>query len=98
MQRTSLFIAATLLCAQLVCAQTTTSLSGTVMVEGQPVAGVTVTVSSPALQGTRSTTTGETGAYRFAALPPGEYDLEFVQPDTAKRTAHVTLQLSQPAR
>ena len=98
MQRTILFTAAALLCAQLLWGQTTTSLSGTVMVEGQPVAGVAVTVSSPALQGTRTTTTGETGAYRFAALPPGEYDLEFVQPDRGRKTAHVTLQLSQPAR
>ena len=49
--------------------QTSASLTGTVTAGGQPLAGVTVTISSPALQGTRIAITGESGAYDFA-LPP----------------------------
>ena len=41
------------------------------------VPGVTVTVSSPALQGTRVATTGEDGAYSLRALPPGDYTIKF---------------------
>ena len=37
--------------------------------------GVTVTVSSPSLQGTRKTTTGPNGVYNFGALPPGDYTI-----------------------
>lgn len=45
--------------------------------EGEALPGVTVTVSSPALQGTRSTTTSETGEYNIPFLPPGEYQVSF---------------------
>lgn len=38
---------------------------------------VTVTLSSSALMATRQTLTSEEGRYRFAALPPGEYQLSF---------------------
>jgi outer membrane receptor protein involved in Fe transport len=40
---------------------------------GEPIPGVTVTVSSDNLMGTRNAVSGATGAYRFAALPPGSY-------------------------
>ncbi|HEY3170130.1 MAG TPA: carboxypeptidase-like regulatory domain-containing protein, partial [Thermoanaerobaculia bacterium] len=43
--------------------------------EGRPLPGVTVTVSSPALQGTRTATTDSAGEYRFPLLPPGQYQL-----------------------
>src|SRR5207253_7176749 len=39
-------------------AQTTATLTGTVTTEGKGLPGVTVTVSSPNLQGTRTTVTG----------------------------------------
>ena len=42
-----------------------------------PVAGVTVTVTSPALQGPRSTTSGMDGAFAIRLLPPGEYEVQF---------------------
>jgi len=43
-------------------------------VDGAPMPGVTVTVASDALMGgTRTAVTGDTGAYRFAALPLGAY-------------------------
>lgn len=87
-----------LLSARLLCAQTTASLGGTVTVSGRGVAGVRVTLSSDALQGTRSTVTGEAGAYHFAALPPGEYEARFEGEGLAGVTTHVTLRLSQAAR
>ena len=43
--------------------------------EGNPVPGVTVTASSPALMGPKSYVTTETGSFRFPALPPGYYTL-----------------------
>src|SRR5919197_4641478 len=39
--------------------------------------GVTVTVSGPAMMGTRVATTNEEGAYRIAAVPPGDYTVLF---------------------
>ncbi|HEY7445065.1 MAG TPA: carboxypeptidase-like regulatory domain-containing protein, partial [Vicinamibacterales bacterium] len=48
--------------------------------------GVTVTASSPNLQGPREVVTGVAGEYVLALLPPGTYALEFVLPgfQTAK--------------
>src|SRR2546430_6417759 len=45
--------------------------------QGLAAPGVTVTVSSPALQGTRVTLTGQDGAYSQRALPPGDYTVKF---------------------
>src|SRR6266511_2125777 len=56
---------------------TTSGLTGTVTSNGKPLQGVTVTVSSPSLQGTRNTTTGTNGVYNFGALPPGDYSITF---------------------
>ena len=39
--------------------------------------GVTVTVASPAMQGIRTTVTGDSGDYIFEFLPPGEYQVKF---------------------
>ena len=39
--------------------------------------GVTVTIASPSMMGTRNTVTAEDGMYRFAAIPPGEYKVTF---------------------
>ena len=49
------------------------TLTGNVTTEGAPLPGATVTVTSPALQGSRTTVTNENGAYNFPALPPGKY-------------------------
>lgn len=42
--------------------------------------GVTVTLSGSTVMGTPSTTTNENGAYRFNAVPPGEYSVKFDLP------------------
>lgn len=56
---------------------TTASLSGTVTHEGAGLPGVTITIKSPALQGSRSTVTGAGGGYSMLNLPPGEYTVTF---------------------
>jgi outer membrane receptor protein involved in Fe transport len=75
-----LLIANTVLFAQ----GTTSTLTGTVTTEGSPIPGVTVTISSPNLQGVRTAVTNESGGYTFASIPPGEYtvrfDMEGLQP------------------
>lgn len=54
-----------------------------------------MTVTSPALQGTRVVTTGQDGAYAFRALPPGAYTIKFVRDGfaTVMRTMAVTVGL-----
>ena len=53
-------------------------LRGTVAdAQDLPVPGVTVTLTSPALQGSRSTVSGPDGAFAIALLPPGEYEVQF---------------------
>lgn len=44
--------------------------------DGLPIPGVTVTVTSPNYQGGATSTSNEDGAFRFPALPPGEYKVE----------------------
>lgn len=68
-----LFIA---LCAvSALVAQTTSAggVQGTVSDEtGAVLPGVTVELSGPAMQGTRSSTTDSAGRYRFVSIPPGD--------------------------
>ncbi len=45
--------------------------------DAQPLPGVTISVTSPNLQGARSTVSSPTGAYHIALLPPGTYALSF---------------------
>jgi outer membrane receptor protein involved in Fe transport len=60
-------------------AATTGTLSGVVTDgTGAALPGVTVTVTSPQLQGSRSAVTNETGGYTLSLLPPGTYRAEFV--------------------
>ncbi len=77
---------------------TTASLSGTVTTEGKPLPGVTVTITSPALQGARSTVTGEGGGYNFPSLPPGAYTVQMQLEGMQPVTQRVTLQLAGTSR
>ena len=45
--------------------------------DGSPVPGVTVTATSPAMQGQRTAYTGESGNWVIRNLPPGQYELTF---------------------
>ena len=79
-----------LLCAAPLAAQATAgqtgSLRGTVRLQGEVVPGVTVTVSSPALQGSRTVQTGTNGDYIVRALPPGEYEVIFALEGAAEES------------
>jgi len=56
---------------------TTGALTGTVTQAGSKLPGVTVTVTSPVLQGSRTTVSNEDGDYNFSAIPPGKYKVTF---------------------
>lgn len=56
----------------------TGTLSGTVKDQAALIVpGATVTVTSPVLQGARSTVTDENGNYSIPGLPPGSYSISF---------------------
>jgi len=76
---------------------TTSSVSGNVTTDGKPLPGVTVTVSSPALQGTRTAVTGDAGGYNFQSLPPGAYTVSFELEGMNKISKKTQLTLAQPA-
>ena len=59
-------------------ASSTGTIQGRVAdVQGAVLPGVTVTATSPALIQPQTTVTSETGNYRFPAVPPGTYSLNF---------------------
>lgn len=82
MQRTKILLlaivilsAVSILQAQIT-SQETGSIRGTIVDnEDNPLPGVTVTVSGPALMGTASDVTRVNGTFRILLLPPGEYTL-----------------------
>ncbi len=75
-------------------AQTTSNLTGTVTADGAGLPGVLVTVSSAALQGTRTTYTSENGGYSIAGLPPGQYSIVFELDGMSPVTRKANLTLS----
>ena len=67
-------VAALFTFASPVSAQTTSRLMGTVVdAQGAVLPGVTVTATSPQLQGANTTVTDASGQFRFPSLPPGVY-------------------------
>ena len=77
-RRTTCLVAAFLFLASLpIVAQTTGRINGRVVdVDNLPMPGVTVTISSDTLvAGDRMALAGESGAFRFTALPPGTYNV-----------------------
>ena len=77
---------------------TSGTLIGTVTADGAAVPGVTVTISSPALQGTRTAVTGDTGGYSFPSLPPGEYAVTFELSGMQTITRKLRVNLTQTSR
>lgn len=75
------------------------TISGTVRTpEGDPLPGVTVTVSSPALQGTRTATTGPDGFVVLRFLPPGTYDVQYELTGFTTGTLQVQVFVGQTAQ
>lgn len=91
------FLAMALVCVSLF-AQTTASLTGTVTTDGQPLPGATVTVTSPSLQGTRTTVTSDSGGYIFPGLPPGTYNVTVELDGMQSMTKKATIGVGQTGR
>lgn len=79
-------------------AGTTSTLMGTVTTEGKPLPGVTVTISSPTMQGTRTAVTGEGGGFTFPSIPPGLYTVQFALEGMQSVSKRVNVALATAAR
>ncbi|HVT43600.1 MAG TPA: TonB-dependent receptor [Thermoanaerobaculia bacterium] len=94
-----IFTLCLVLCASMAFAQGTTStLTGTVTSEGRGLPGVSVTIASPAMQGTRTTVTADNGAYTFPGIPPGSYTVTFELEGMQRVTKSVNVRLAQVER
>lgn len=76
----------------------TSAITGRVLSGGAPAAGVTITVTSPVLQGERTTITTRNGRYWLPALPPGRYDVTFSRAKLQTLTRRVLVELSRVSR
>jgi outer membrane receptor for ferrienterochelin and colicin len=75
---------------------TTGTISGRVVdSQDRATPGVTVSVTSPNLQGVRSATTSETGSYIITLLPSGSYAVTFELAGFERQTREVTLAPTQ---
>jgi hypothetical protein len=92
-KRLLVLAAVTSLVAASASAQTipTSTLSGKVTVQDAGIPGVAVTVTSPQLQGERSTVTRSGGDYIFPLLPPGDYTVTFALEGMQSQTRQLTL-------
>jgi len=88
-----LVLAVVLLVGTSAFAQTTASLTGRVTMDGNPLPGVTVTISAPQMQGTRTAVTDVNGNYNLTAIPPGQYTVRFEMESmqTLTRTSQIGL-------
>jgi hypothetical protein len=69
----------------------TSTVTGKVTVEGDPLPGVRVTATSPRLQGPRGTVTDARGAFHIPFLPPGDYTVTFEMEQMQTRKEMLTL-------
>src|ERR1044071_1551946 len=97
-KRSFIAIAALLIVAMPLFAQTLGNLTGTVTFDNAPLPGATVTISSPAVQGPRTTTTDVNGNYNFSALPPGQYQVQFAMESMEGATVPSRVTLGGTAR
>lgn len=74
-------------------AQVSSDLTGRATTDGTPLPGVTVTIASAQMQGTRTAVTDVNGNYNFTAIPPGDYTVKFEMESmqTVNRQVHVGL-------
>lgn len=90
-----------LMIASSVSAQTSTTgaVKGVItdQATGEPVAGATVVVTSPALQGSQAEITSADGSYFISNLPPGTYQLTVYYSDSETRRGNVLVQLGKVA-
>src|SRR3984893_12035293 len=68
------------------------------MVDRAPIPGVTVTATSPTLQGSRVAITDSNGNYNFGLLPPGDYTVRFELESMATQTHTAKVGVGQIAR
>ncbi len=98
-KRLEFFVLVVALAALPVAAQIPTSnLSGHVTAGKVVLPGVTLSASSPALQGTRVAVTSSSGDYVFPFLPPGEYTVTFELEGFRTAAATVRLSAAQTSR
>jgi outer membrane receptor for ferrienterochelin and colicin len=94
----TLFSLLLLIAASAVGQGTTGTLVGTVTTDGNGLPGVTVTITSPALQGTRTAITGDTGGFSFPGLPPGDYTVTYELSGMQTATRRLRVNLAQTSR
>ena len=73
----------------------TATLTGKVTADGAALPGVTVTVTSPNLQGARTAETSSSGDYLVPLLPPGEYLVRYELAGMQSVTRRVTLTVAR---
>src|SRR5262245_978781 len=79
-------------------AQTTGTVEGAITDQsGAPLPGVSVELSSPALQGTRTAVTAADGRYRFPSVPPGAYKVTATLSGFGKVQKNATVTLDATA-
>jgi hypothetical protein len=76
----------------------TATINGKVSADGAALPGVSVTASSPNLQGTRTTVTTQTGDYLIPLLPPGNYTVKFELSGMATANRRVVLTAANTER
>ncbi len=85
-----------LLAPQVLAQNPTGTLTGSVTDEqGAGLPGVTVTATSPNLQGERMTVTGTNGGYRVGTMPPGEYRVTYELEGFATKVRTVKVSAAQ---
>jgi len=77
-------------------AQMGSELKGRVIFDNAPMPGVTVSLTSPALQGQKVAVTNAQGDYIFKALPAGDYHVRFELASFATLEYDVRMSTSQP--
>ncbi len=98
--RMSLGVLAALLTATMAFAQgvQTGTLQGTARdTDGLVLPGVTVSVTSPSLQGTRTTVTDDNGVYVLRGLPAGAYEVVFELTGFTTQTERTTVAVGSPS-